>query len=127
MKLGILSPVSRPSMRANRNGQTHEVNMSINIGKYHAEGPFGNENNLQPQSGVYVILGRGNGTANWNVVDIGESENIRERVANHDRAPCWRGQGHAQLSVAAIYADARSRMLIERQLRAQFNPPCGLI
>ena len=36
-------------------------------------------------------------------------------------------QGHAELSVAAIYADAHNRMLIERQLRAQFNPPCGLI
>lgn len=101
--------------------------MSINVGNYHAEGPFGNENNLQPQSGVYVILGRSNAAANWNVVDIGESENICERVANHDRALCWRGQGHAHLSVAAIYADARSQTLIERQLRTQFNPPCGLI
>ncbi|QIK40909.1 hypothetical protein [Pontivivens nitratireducens] len=101
--------------------------MSINIGSYHAVGPFGNENNLQARSGVYVILGRHSTASTWNVVDIGESQNIRERVSNHDRAPCWRGQGHAQLSVAAIYADAHNRMLIERQLRAEFNPPCGLI
>ena len=101
--------------------------MSINIGSYHAEGPFGNDNNLQPRSGVYVILGRRNLSGTWNVVDVGESENIRERVANHDRALCWRGQGHGELRVAAIYADAHNRMLIERQLRAQFKPPCGLI
>ncbi|MEO1537907.1 MAG: hypothetical protein AAFR73_09265 [Pseudomonadota bacterium] len=81
--------------------------MSINIGSYHAEGPFGNDNYLQPRSGVYVVLGRRNLSANWSVVDIGEFENIRERVANHDRAPCWRGQGHAQLHVAAIYADVQ--------------------
>lgn len=101
--------------------------MSINIGNYHAEGPFSNDNYLQPRSGVYVILGRPNMTASWNVVDVGESENVRARVSNHNRAPCWRGQGHAELGVAAIYADERNRIQIERQIRAQYNPPCGLI
>lgn len=67
--------------------------MSINIGSYHAEGPFGNENNLQARSGVYVILGRHSTASTWNVVDVGKSQNIRERVSNHNRAPCWRGQG----------------------------------
>ncbi len=101
--------------------------MSIQVGNYHAEGPFGNEGSLLARSGVYVILGRGHQAANWNVVDVGESENIQDRVACHDRAPCWRGQGHGQLAVAAIYADQRNRMLIERELRLQYNPPCGLI
>jgi len=99
--------------------------MSIQLGNYHADGPFGNENSLLERSGVYVILGRSQQTARWNVVDVGESENIRDRVANHDRGPCWRGQGHSQLAVAAIYTDERNRMLIERELRAQYSPPCG--
>lgn len=101
--------------------------MSIQIGNYHAEGPFGNESDLFARSGVYVILGRSSQAAIWNVVDIGESANIRDRVSNHDRAPCWRGQGHAQLAAAAIYADERNRMLIERELRGTYNPPCGQI
>lgn len=100
--------------------------MSIQIGNYHAEGPFGNEASLLMRSGVYIILGRSGAVASWSVVDVGESENIQNRVANHDRAPCWRGQGHAQLAVAAIYADERNRMLIERELRIQYSPPCGL-
>lgn len=99
--------------------------MSIQVGKYHADGPFGNEASLESRSGVYVILGRANQSQRWNVVDVGESADIRERLSSHDRAPCWRGQGHAQLAVAAIYSDAGSRMLIERELRGQFNPPCG--
>lgn len=101
--------------------------MSIQIGNYHAEGPFGNVDQLHPQSGVYVILGRSGHNARWNVVDVGESRNINERVANHDRSPCWRGQGHRELAVAPIYADERNRMLIERDLRATYNPPCGEI
>ena len=99
--------------------------MSIQIGKYHAEGPFGKEADLQARSGVYVILGRTSQSQKWNVVDVGESADVRERVTNHDRAPCWRGQGHARLAVAAIYSDARKRISIERELRAQFSPPCG--
>lgn len=101
--------------------------MTIQIGNYHAEGPFGNENGLHAQSGVYVVLGRSKQTAKWNVVDVGESRNVQNRVSNHERTPCWRGQAHTELSVAAIYADERYRMLIERELRDQFNPPCGLI
>lgn len=101
--------------------------MSIKIGNYHAEGPFGNTNQLQASSGVYVILGRSGANVNWNVVDAGESQDIRQRVENHDRRPCWQRQGHAELAVAAIYANEKNRMPIERDLRQQFNPPCGLI
>lgn len=101
--------------------------MSIHIGKYHAEGPFGNVSALLAQSGVYVILGRSGQYANWNVVDVGEAGDVQDRVTNHNRKLCWNGQGHVELAVAAIYADEGSRMLIERELRAQFNPPCGFI
>jgi len=101
--------------------------MSIQIGNYHAEGPFGNVSNLLAQSGVYVVLGRSNQVSNWNVVDVGEAGDIQDRVANHDRTPSWRGQGYTELAVAAIYADEPNRMLIERELRGQYNPPCGLM
>lgn len=101
--------------------------MSIQVGNYHAEGPFRNEASLLARSGVYVILGRPTVIAPWQVVDIGEAGNVHERVSCHDRAPCWRGQGHAELSVAAIYTDEPNRMLIERQLRLHYKPPCGLI
>ncbi|MGE3335905.1 MAG: hypothetical protein AB7I36_19850 [Rhodospirillaceae bacterium] len=54
--------------------------MSIQIGNYHADGPFGNVSGLLARSGVYVILGR-TGQTNWNVVDIGESGNITNASA----------------------------------------------
>jgi len=100
--------------------------MSIQIGNYHADGPFGNANGLAERSGVYVILGRASMQSQWIVVDVGESGNVRDRVGNHDRGPQWRCQGHMELAVAAIYADEPNRMLIERQLRTIFNPPCGV-
>jgi hypothetical protein len=59
------------------------------------------------------------------VVDIGESGDVKDRVANHDRKPQWQRTGHASLSVAALYCDAAARMKIEQQLRQQYNPACG--
>ena len=97
--------------------------MSIQIGNYHAEGPFSNVWDLLARSGVYVFLGRSGQVPEWSV---GEAGDIQNRVACHDRAPCWRGRGHSELTVAAIYADERNRMLIERELQVLYNPPCGL-
>ncbi len=99
--------------------------MAINIGNYNFEGPFSNSNDLRKQSGVYVILGRNADSETWKVVDVGESEDVQERVANHDRADCWKRQGYRQLAAAAYYCDERTRTRIEQELRAQFNPPCG--
>lgn len=47
--------------------------MSIQVGKYTAEGPFLNTASLHNQSGVYVILGRANDNARWSVVDVGKA------------------------------------------------------
>ena len=102
--------------------------MSINIGSYHAEGPLGNDNNLQARSGVYVILGRRTETANWSVVDVGESENIRERVSNHDRAPCWCGHGHAELSIAKVVNTSHAEMVgLDAEIKALTNQKRGLM
>ncbi len=62
--------------------------MTIYIGSYQAEGPLDNENRLQARSGVYVILGQPSTAFKWNVVDVGESQNIRERVSDHGRISC---------------------------------------
>lgn len=99
--------------------------MSINIGNYNFDGPFTDANSLLNQSGVYVIVGKNAQNAKWNVVDIGESEAVRDRVSNHDRQNCWSKQGYRTLAVAAHYCGERERMKIERELRQQYNPPCG--
>ncbi len=99
--------------------------MSIKIGNYNFDGPHGDTSKLKNQSGVYVILGRNSGTDTWNVVDIGESATVRDRVENHDRSSCWKRQRYSQLQAAAYYCIEQQRMKIERDLRNRFNPPCG--
>lgn len=98
--------------------------MSIPIGSHNFDGPFTEFGNLLNKSGVYVILGGNDGT-NWAVVDVGESGGVWERVVSHEREPCWRGQGHRTLAAAVHYADEATRMKIERDLRNEYDPPCG--
>ena len=94
-------------------------------GLYTFDGPFGHVDYLLRQSGVYLISVF-NGMHHV-VLDIGESHDIRTRVINHDRAAQW--QRHAAgrpLHVSTYYCDEPTRMTMERQLRAHFNPICGV-
>ena len=98
--------------------------MSINIGDYNFEGPFASTSNLRNESGVYAILGRASVDDDWNVVDIGKSEDVKDRVEDHDRKDCWEEQGYTILNYAACYCNVIVRGLIESSLRQKYDPPC---
>lgn len=99
--------------------------MGIQLGNYNFEGPFGTIDGLRNASGVYAILGR-TPSGHYDVIDIGESATLKDRIAAHDRKDQWTRFGHPTILAAARYSDAPSRMHIERELRALYNPPCGL-
>jgi hypothetical protein len=101
-----------------------EAIMGIHIGSYNFDGPHAHASRLHAQSGVYVILGKSGGST-WSVLDIGESQSVRERVETHDRQSCWQRRGHRELAAAALYVNERQRMAIEKELRIHYNPPCG--
>jgi hypothetical protein len=90
------------------------------------DGTYPDPASLQAQSGVYVIWCQ-NGL-NWTVLDVGESEDVRARLANHERASCWRRNCQGTIRYSATYtpgmsADGRRR--IEAAIRQSANPPCG--
>ena len=99
--------------------------MSIDIGVYNFEGPFDSTSGLKNESGVYAILGRHSINDCWDIIDIGESGDVKSRVENHDREDCWNAQGYTSLSYAAYYCPKLSRIIGEGSLRREFNPPCG--
>jgi hypothetical protein len=99
--------------------------MTIYVGVYEFDGPHPSAGQLAAQSGVYAILGRPHSSSTWTVLDIGESQDVQDRIQRHDRRPQWQRQGMPELACAALYCASTERMHIERQLRAQFNPPCG--
>jgi len=100
--------------------------MSINIGNYSFEGPFSNPSSLSNKSGVYAVLTRATTNDKYSVVDIGESGEVRDRVSDHNRAPCWnRNKKAAGLAYTAYYCNESTRMKVEAELRGAYKPSCG--
>jgi len=59
------------------------------------------------------------------VLDVGESANVQERVANHDRVDQWESNRKDGLFFSASYCGEGDRMTMESELRDYFDPPCG--
>ena len=90
---------------------------------YEFDGPHTNVASLLQRSGVYVISTIVNGY--HKVVDVGESHNVQNRVANHDRSEQWNAHIADRLYVSALYCDEQARMVVESAVRQFHQPPCG--
>lgn len=70
---------------------------------------------------VYVLINSLN-----RVVDVGQTSSINSRIINHERKTCWirNGCGNTGLYIY-ISNDENFRLLLERLIRAKYNPLCG--
>lgn len=91
---------------------------------YIFEGPYTSADYLHNQSGVYVISTKALNEMH-NIIDIGESQDVKTRVSSHDCGDLWGKHVVDMLYVSVLYCDERARMLVEQQLRAAYNPPVG--
>jgi len=103
--------------------------MPITISDYSFDGPFTSPAQLLDRAGVYVVLTRTVTATSYQVVDVGESAQVKTRIESHDRSPCWTRNSQGELSVAVLYtpnAHQSQRMQIEQALRDKFRPVCGI-
>lgn len=83
-------------------------------------------NEVTAGAGVYIIFCK-SGDA-WKVLDIGESQEVRKRLANHDRKDCWNENCAGKLYYSAHSMPGSSedaRRTVESDLRSKNNTPCG--
>ncbi|ACL66329.1 conserved hypothetical protein [Anaeromyxobacter dehalogenans 2CP-1] len=94
------------------------------------DGTFKDPNRFKGVGGVYMVWCKKG--EDWKVLDVGESGNVAERLANHDRALQWAlhaAFAGGEVHLAAHYtlgADADGRRAIEHKLRELTCPPCGV-
>lgn len=97
--------------------------MKITIGRYDFEGPFASPLRLRPQAGIFAIVRSDNG--GFEVVDIGQTRNIRNEVEHHQRRPFWRSRANgAGLGFAALYTrqlQPATRQLIVDDIRDKYQ------
>jgi hypothetical protein len=101
--------------------KTGILSMTIQVGSYEFCGPFRSSAMLLKNSGVYAVLG-GDSVHEWEVIDIGESANLRHRVLLHTMAGDWRHWKYLVVAVATLYVPLPDRMIINQELRATYLP-----
>ena len=61
-------------------------------------------------------------------IDVGESDKVATRIANHNRKQCWKKNSQGRRAFAVLYTDNDAygyRRCIERDVRDSTSPPCG--
>ena len=89
--------------------------------KWYGPYPIEQADKLKNEPGVYTIWCRDT------LIDVGQSDNVRDRVMSHDRKDCWSKHCHQEsLKVAAIYIkDEQQRLKLEKEIRQRRKPLCG--
>jgi len=88
--------------------------------------PITQADKLKNAPGVYTIWCRSSSRDTLTLIDVGQSDNVRDRVMSHDRRECWNKNCTGSLEVAATYIkDEQHRLDREKKIREQKQPPCG--
>ncbi len=104
--------------------------MTFTVGSRVFQGPFQGAGETADEAGVYVVVcNEPNG--GLFLVDVGESDQVRTRLAGHDRKDCWARVCAARYQApqfGVLYTRRISqnyRRSIEREIRQEYQPPCG--
>lgn len=97
--------------------------------RYDFEGPFESGDKLQDLPGIFAVISFSQNKAV--PVDVGESDKIRKAVRKHGRRGCWeKSAGQTGYNYAACYTRGRDRderLVMVREIRGEYDVPCGLL
>lgn len=79
---------------------------------------------------VYVIICVYEG-GTWDTLDVGQTGELDDRIDSHGRQKCWKENCPHQNIWVCVYSmpspqfTLQERLELEKELRANLNPPCG--
>jgi predicted GIY-YIG superfamily endonuclease len=93
----------------------------MNICGYIFSGPYNPDDRFSVSiSAVYVIYD-GN-----KVLDIGQTDDLNDRLSNHERKDCWERNKTGRIDLYFLpESDQQKRLFIEKYIRTVLNPVCG--
>ena len=102
-------------------------NIKIPQGSFIFEGPLANLDALQALAGVYLVMHQ-TAKKKLRIIDIGSSDDVRQRLKHHERLYCWRNYSNDENRFFGVrYCNQQDRNLIENWLRDYYQPVCGKI
>lgn len=101
--------------------------MSFRVGGYSFSGRYSMDeiDEIRDWPGLYAILCR-RGRGHY-LVDVGESDNLRSELKEHDRSDLWTRNCSGSLVVTVKYTlelEELERVRMEQKIRNRHNPPC---
>jgi hypothetical protein len=63
-----------------------------------------------------------------NLIDVGQSGDLDNRLASHNRQSCWEqvtGLKYSIYVLPTVGWSREQREEVERRIRLRYNPPCG--
>lgn len=91
------------------------------------EGPFVDVSDLKNTQGIYVVLDKRD-DGKFYRVDVGEADDVKDRIENHDREDCWESEKKGTLAFAVRYTPGSTkegRVAEETKIRDALPTPCG--
>ena len=73
---------------------------------------------------VYMVLRKGSQNGNYDVLYVGQTGDLSERLDNHHKKPCFNRNRKTHVGAMAESAEAR-RLNIEADLIRNYNPGCN--
>lgn len=96
----------------------------MNVFGYIFIGPVYNPNDFIQDSGIYLVADGREGKGIF--LDVGQSENLVERLKNHDRKNCWIKNSTNSISYYVSYIkNDYEKSNLEIRIRANYNIICG--
>lgn len=92
----------------------------MEIQGYNFEGPYSTSTNFNAVAGVYLIT-----TSSNKIIDVGETDNLKERIPNHERRQCWENNDATSLWFHHE-SNRENRLSKEKKIRLYYDPVCGI-
>ncbi len=91
---------------------------------YVFEGPYSAWDELEDKPGLYAILCVEGEKLWYTPIDIGDANTVRSIVEARERSECWEQHCNLEIGYAVYYAEGQ-RSEIERDIRENYDLPCG--
>lgn len=94
----------------------------MNIAGYNFSGPYLTNADFNQVGAVYVISDAKN-----IAIDVGQTDNLRDRIYNHERKNCWIQNANGAVYVYAfVENNEKNRLAIESVIRNGTKFSCGV-
>lgn len=100
--------------------------MTLGVIGYDFEGPYLKTDDIRNEAGVYLVT-RKNTDGKYKIIDVGETDTLKTRLAGHDRKDCWAKYVTFPIFWVLYTSDKAEvvRRKIEKGIREKYKPDCG--